>query len=632
MAHEIFVSYSSKDVEPVRILVKRLEGAGASVWLDEKRLTPAGYFDEELKGALNGCKAVLLMASPAAMASDWVRGEVIAASFLGKPIIPCHLEPITLPQTLEPILSPLEYIKAYQGDPEDTFRKLVSALISLGIRIHPGSYFDKVGPYAIERPPIHAGEHAEIFAADDASGRLAVHVLAMPDAETEEAREWFKRRLECWQKVRHPNVLSPRDSSNPKSERPSPYIVTDLVPQSLNLQQIVEQPGRLTWDDATTILRTAAEICRAAHERNIYLISLPLRHFLQGATKEFLLTGFEAAASGEDNDRHRHREFLQHFCSKDCSDVAPEILQDPRPLAETVDIFALGVLLESLQRIHRKEGRPMQELDGSQRSDPTNCFAYHCLAADPNLRFQTIDQFLRFLEKESLYSAPVTVEVPGGPVTYLANGRYVQEDVPPFRIGKYPVTNFEYERFCREEDRWGKNTLMTHSLSAEETGSYGSSPLERRHFVRLSGPFCPAVYVSLLDARKYCEWLSRRTKKRWRVPRESEWIRAAVMDKDQPYPWGDEGPTAAHTNFGRLYSGPTVVGAFPRGCSTSGCWDMAGNIWEWCSDFVAADEPKHVLKGGSYDFSAGALRAAARQGAIVSCRSPHVGFRILCEG
>jgi hypothetical protein len=630
MPHEIFVSYSSQDVEPVEALVKRLEGAGASVYLD-KRLTPGGYFDKELQSAISECKAVLVMASQASMKSNWVICEAISARLLRKPIIPFHLEQHAVPPELEPILLPLEHIKSYALDAEESFQRLVRALGALGVRIDPGPHFDRVGPYTIERPQLHAGEFVHIFAADGACGRLAVHVLVLPHARTAEARQWFKRRLECWHKVQHPNVLTPRDSSDPMSECPSPYLITDLVPQCTNLQQVIEKRGALQWADIVKILKITAEICQTAHARNVFLVSLPLRHFLQGETMDIRLTGFEAAASGEAKDRFRYLEFLQRFCHKDCSDVAPEVLQNSHPLAETVDIFALGVLLESLKHICREEGRPMRGLDGSRRSDPVSCLAYHCLASDPNLRFQTIDQFLRFLDERCRNSPPPTVEVPEGPVTYVADGRLVQEKVPAFRIGTYPVTNFEYERFCCEGGKWAKNVLMTHSLAGKYYDRIDSSPLDRLYYLRLSGPWCPAVHVSLLDAQKYCRWLSETTDERWRLPRESEWVRAAVLSNDQTYPWGAEYPTAAHANFMRLYGGPTVVGACPFGRSASGCWDLAGNVWEWCSDFLAPDEPKHVLKGGSYDFSAEALRMDARRGAVVTCRSAHIGFRVVCE-
>jgi serine/threonine-protein kinase len=89
-------------------------------------------------------------------------------------------------------------------------------------------------------------------------------------------------------------------------------------------------------------------------------------------------------------------------------------------------------------------------------------------------------------------------------------------------------------------------------------------------------------------------------------------------------------PDREHANFGTHYQGPTVVGAFPKGRSATGCLDLAGNVWEWCEDF-AEDSPRRIVKGGAFHYPAEAMRADARRRVLFTHRSEHVGFRILEE-
>ena len=97
------------------------------------------------------------------------------------------------------------------------------------------------------------------------------------------------------------------------------------------------------------------------------------------------------------------------------------------------------------------------------------------------------------------------------------------------------------------------------------------------------------------------------------------------------YPWGDEGATAEKANYGRNVGKPAVVGSYPA--NGYGLYDMAGSVWEWCSDRYGSDyyskspsrNPQgpssgsqgplvlsRVLRGGSWDGNANGLRVAYR--------------------
>jgi serine/threonine-protein kinase len=125
--------------------------------------------------------------------------------------------------------------------------------------------------------------------------------------------------------------------------------------------------------------------------------------------------------------------------------------------------------------------------------------------------------------------------------------------------------------------------------------------------------------------------LTDQTHRNWRLPAEAEWRRAASCRTGDLYPWGHDAPDRNKSNYGPYYRGPTVVGTFSAGRSHANCWDMAGNVWEWCTDIVGNGAPRRVVKGGAYDYSADMLQLESGDAKVVTCRSPHVGFRVVCE-
>jgi formylglycine-generating enzyme required for sulfatase activity len=145
------------------------------------------------------------------------------------------------------------------------------------------------------------------------------------------------------------------------------------------------------------------------------------------------------------------------------------------------------------------------------------------------------------------------------------------------------------------------------------------------------------VNVSWWDATAYASWAGKS------LPYEAQWEKASRGTDGRKYPWGEEEPDKRKCNFNVVLGTTARVGFSPAGVSPFGCMDMAGNVAEWCNDWISYDYYKqpgndrdpegpssggaHVIRGGGWGFITALLRCAARDSYSPSYRNTSIGFR-----
>ena len=246
------------------------------------------------------------------------------------------------------------------------------------------------------------------------------------------------------------------------------------------------------------------------------------------------------------------------------------------------------------------------------------------------------------------------VLVEGG--TYMMGNNAGNKDEQPthkvsldnFYIGKYEVTNKDFKKFV---DATGyltdaekpdtvrlKKNLPPRGIN-NGTWKTGSSGME----IPLGDSMKPVSNISWFDAMEYCNWLSKVTGKKFRLPTEAEWEYAAKGGskcKDYNYAGGNNLDEVA------WYVGNSDAKSHAIGQKMANeleIYDMAGNSREWCSDWYGdtyyrtspemnppgpEQGKQRVLRGGSWGSQKDRMRISYRNSDLPYNSAADFGFRL----
>ena len=196
-----------------------------------------------------------------------------------------------------------------------------------------------------------------------------------------------------------------------------------------------------------------------------------------------------------------------------------------------------------------------------------------------------------------------------------------QVTVQPFYLGKYPITQAQWE------------TVMRNNPSD------------------FKGAKRPVEKVSWDDAVQFCQKLSEKTGKSYRLPAEAEWEYGCRGGTSTPFYFGDTiTPDLVNYDGNNPYGAApkglyrqqtTDVGSFPP--NSFGLCDMHGNVWEWCSDkwhgnysgaptdgssWETGTDNNRVQRGGSWSLNAVNCRSAYRDYFSADDRWWYWSFRV----
>ncbi len=482
---------------------------------------------------------------------------------------------------------------------------------------------------------------------------VAIKVLYGEYADDRTRRERFFRGARQMATLRHPGVVQVLEER--LEDEGYFFFVMEYLPGG-DFHQAVLQ-SRIPRSDRLAVIATVCDALRFAHERGIIHRDIKPANIVLDQLHRPKLTDFDLVRAMDTTGGTRTGALGSWVYA------APELMTRPQDAGAPADVYGLGMTAVFALYGADLPYDVVRDADGFVRKwmllQPSNRFCNGRFTGDWKERYPTVSEFSQALrlavsscEEEQLergdspeptQPTPVRDRFPDGTLgpamVWLPGGtfRMGQDDSPHadekpahevevsgFSIGQYPVTFEDYDWFC-EATRGRKPSDLR-----------GAEP-----------PLGPVIDVSWEDATAYCEWLSKQTGVRYRLPTEAEWEYACRAGSAARYCFGeDEQQLEEYAWYSKNAGGKT----HSVGEKRANAWrlhDLHGNILEWVQDWHANDyyrrSPREnptgpesgssrVVRGGSWYVDAELCRSAYRDWLVPGRRNRGLGFRLARDG
>ena len=598
---DIFISYTRKDRPRAEVLAHALERQGWTVWWD--RVIPAGRtFDEVIEEAIDAARCVVVLWSKISAPSRWVRTEAEEGARRNV-LVPVRIEDTKIPLAFRRIQA--ADLTAWTGEesaPE--FERLVVDIAAiLGL------------PPRVEAEERHQAA-AEVQRRADGEARRKAEV------EEERRRDEAKARREA-------EVERKRREA---AARAAPWIV-QVVERDKSLPASVPLVSPLRFRKRVFWVAAAAVLC-------VVLVAIVRPWFLKPVPTASLQAGATQVEQGNST--------VLTWRTTD----ATEIRLEPGP----------GLL---------------EEVQGSIAVTPDRDTGYKLVAEGPGGKTEAT-VWIKVVTPKPVFTperapgetfrdcevCPDMVVVPAGDFSMGSppgeagrndnEGPQHKVSIAPFALGKYEVTRKEFAAYALTSTDLSNGCLIWNGKAwdTDETKSWRDPgfPQADDH---------PVTCVSLEDAKKYGNWLSRKTGYEYRLASEAEWEYAARAGTKTARFWGDEPDSACgFANVADLTAKASYPGLTTHDCKDEyvrtapvgsfqangfGLYDMLGNVMEWTGDcwngkYVGAPEDgsawetgscsARAARGGSWLGRPRFLRSAIRYEYVSLFRLGTLGFRV----
>jgi len=548
------------------------------------------------------------------------------------------------------------------------------------------------GQYRIVKKLGEGGMGVVYLAEDMEMGDRPVAIKVLPPnlADNVRAVENLRKEAITAINLNHPNIIRLYGFH---SDGDIKFLVMEYIDGTTLEQKLAKAPqGTLTLDETVAIAEKIALALDYAHSRKAPVFHRDLKpsNVMISSDGEVKLLDFGIAREMKDS-------YTRITGKQDTAGtlpyMSPEQVRGKKPSA-AMDIYALGVVCyeclsghppfhtgELTYQILHEEPEELEDVPPY-----INEAIQRALAKDPAERPLSARSLIELLNAETV---PQYDQVK--PVAPHKEAKELPMAVAPFDAAKakeyqkqtaqalgvsvdktvdlgdgvkmdfvlIPAGEFDMGSPDSEEDR-GDDEGPVHRVKMSKPFYMGKFPVTQEQYLAIigknpshfSGKNLPVEEVSWDDSVEFCEKLSRKDGKTYRLPTEGEWEYACRAGTRTPFHTGatistDQANYDGNYTYGSGRKGvyrqkTTEVSSFSP--SAFGLYDMHGNMWEWCSDRYGENyyssspgvDPQgpdtgscRVLRGGSWDHVPCGCRSAFRLWGAPDRRVLNIGFRIV---